>query len=126
MTAQGALMKLNLMFVIGVILNIVFNYFLILNLKAEGAALATVVTQFFILFAEIYLVIKTFSFKVDYRSIARLALFVLILLPGSYYLMIYSPLHWISNYLLNLGLGLGLALGCKLIDLSGLKSLQWS
>jgi len=125
MTANGSLMKLNLIFLIGVLLNIILNYFLILNMKAEGAALATALTQFFILIAEIILVIKTFRFKTNYSAIIRVFSFILALVIGSYLLIQYSNLHWITNFLINIGAGLSLAILFKLIDLSGLKTLEW-
>lgn len=125
MTANGSLMKLNLIFLIGVLLNVILNYFLILSLKAEGAAMATALTQFFILFAEIILVLKTFAFKLNYSAINRLLGFILVFIPSSYCLVEYSDLHWIYNFLINITVGLSLAILFKLIDLSGLKTLEW-
>lgn len=125
MTAEGALMKLNLIFFIGVIVNVVLNFTLIPTLKAEGAALATVVTQSFVLLAEIRLVLRTFELKIDYRGIAQVAGFVIVfaLLSGLFYQ--YSNLAWGYNYLGTLTLGLFLAVGFRLIDLSGLRQLNW-
>ena len=125
LTANGSLMKLNLIFLTGVVLNITLNYFLILTIKAEGAALATVITQFFVLIAEIILVMKTFQLKTEYASIFRLLGFVSFLISGSYFLTNYSGFDWGLNFLLNLLLGLSLAFLFKLIDIRGIKTLEW-
>lgn len=125
LTANGSLMKLNAIFFIGVILNIIFNYFLILNIKAQGAAIATMVTQFFVLIAEMILVLKIFNFKIDYSSILKVINFITVLLIGSYILVEYSSFPWIINYIINIVLGLVLAMIFKLIDISGVKTLKW-
>ena len=125
LTANGSLMKLNAIFLVGVILNIIFNYFLILNIKAEGAAMATMATQFFVLFAEMILVLKTFNFKIDYPSVFRISGFIIALILCSFGIVEYSGFGWMSNFLLNIGIGLGLAMGFKLIDISGIKTLEW-
>ena len=125
LTANGLLMKLNLIFLIGVILNIVFNYFLILNIKAEGAALATLVTQFFVLLAEIGLVMKTFHLKIDYAAVLRLLGFVSVLIPSAWLIDNFSTFDWKYNFLVNIIAGLGLAVLFKLIDISGIKTLEW-
>jgi len=119
LTANGSLMKLNAIFLIGVILNIVFNYFLILNIKAEGAAMATMGTQFFVLFAEMILVLKTFDLKIHFPSIFRITGFIILLLLCSFGILEYSSQSWIFNYLANIAIGLVLAMGFKLIDISG-------
>lgn len=125
MTARGDLMKLNAIFLVGVILNVIFNYFLILNIKAEGAALATVITQFFVLCAEIILVLKTFRLKVDYSAIGRISGFTSLLIFISYLLTNYSNFDWGYTFFINLIIGLSLALIFKLIDIRGIKSLEW-
>ncbi len=126
LTANGSLMKLNAIFLIGVILNIIFNYFLILNMKAEGAALATVVTQFFVLFAEMALVLVIFNLKIDYASILKLMCFIIVIIGGSYLLLKYSPFYWGYNFFINILGGLGFAVLFKIIDIRGIKDLNFA
>ncbi len=125
LTANGSLMKLNAIFLIGVIMNVIFNYFLILSIKAEGAAIATVITQFFVLIAEIVLVLKTFNLKIDYAAVFQLTGFIVFIIGGSYLLMEYAEINWIYKFLINIVLGLSLAFLFKLIDFSGIKRLEW-
>ena len=63
LTANGSLMKMNAIFIIGVFINVVLNYILIRDFKAEGAAIATVITQFFVMIAQVFLVNKIFKLK---------------------------------------------------------------
>jgi O-antigen/teichoic acid export membrane protein len=58
LTANGSMKQMNLVFTIGLILNIIGNAFLIPNFGAWGAALSTVVTQSFVAIAEIILVYR--------------------------------------------------------------------
>lgn len=125
LTANGLLMKLNFIFLIGVILNIIFNYFLILNIKAEGAALATLATQFFVLLAEIGLVMKTFHLKIDYAAVLRLLGFVMALILSAWLIDNFSTFDWKLNFLVSIITGLGLAVLFKLIDISGIKTIEW-
>lgn len=125
LTANGSLMKLNVIFLIGVLLNVFFNYFLILKFKAEGAAMATLVTQFFVLCAEIGLVIKIFKLKPDFNAVFRILGFTIFLMLIAFLLLSYSSFIWQYNFLIHILAGLGLAFLFKLIDFSGLKTLEW-
>lgn len=55
LTANGNLKAMNSVFVAGILLNLVSNYFLILKYGAWGAAFSTLVTQSFVALAELYL-----------------------------------------------------------------------
>jgi O-antigen/teichoic acid export membrane protein len=61
LTANGSMKQMNLVFTVGLILNIIGNAFLIPNFGAWGAALSTVVTQSFVAVAEIILVYRQVS-----------------------------------------------------------------
>lgn len=120
LTANGSLMRLNVIFLVGVILNIIFNYFFIQSMKAEGAALVTVLTQYFVLFAEIFLTLKIFRLKIDYGALLRLTGFIGLLILGSYLILNYSIFTWQYNFFINIIMGLILALFFKLIDISAI------
>lgn len=123
LTATGSLMKMNVIFVVGVLINIILNYIFIQHYKAEGAAVATVITQFFVLFAQIRLVNSTFDLKANYSTVFRIVAFILAVI-GSGWVMTYIFLFdWKVNFLsINLA-GLLLALGFRLIDFKMIRSL---
>ena len=84
LTANGSLMKMNAIFIIGVFINVVLNYILIRDYKAEGAAVATVVTQFFVMIAQVFLVNQTFKLKPDFSIIIRIAVFIIAVIGVSW------------------------------------------
>ena len=63
LTANGNLKQLNILAISGMILNIVLNIVLIPTHKALGSAIASLITQFVVLFAQIFLVKIIFNLK---------------------------------------------------------------
>lgn len=125
LTAQGGLKRLNIIFLVGVVMNILFNYFLIKTMKAEGAALATVVTQFFVLLAEIILVMKTFRLRVDIKAVLQMLGFLSCLVSLAYLILHFSTFDWKYKFTFTVALGMALALIFRLIDIRGLRTLEW-
>jgi len=123
LTANGSLMKMNVIFVIGVLINVILNYFFIQYFKAEGAAMATVITQFFVLIAQIRLTNTTFKLKADYSAVLRIFGFIITVITSSWMVAFYSSFDWKINFLSTLILGLSCALIFKLIDIKVIRSL---
>ena len=116
LTANGSLMKMNVIFVIGVLINVILNYFFIQFYKAEGAAAATVITQFFVLIAQIRLVNQTFELKAKYSAAFRIAAFIVAVVGMNWLIAFYSNLEWGINFISAMLLGLFIALLFKLIN----------
>ena len=79
LTANGNLKALNYMALFGVVLNIGLNVILIPILKAEGAAIATLVTQSVTAIIQIVLAFQLFKFRVDWTIFARILVFTVII-----------------------------------------------
>jgi O-antigen/teichoic acid export membrane protein len=77
LTANGNLMQLNLMAASGMGLNLLLNIILIPHYKAIGAAYSSVITQFLTALLQIYLAQRIFKFRVNYRLLVQLVIFVL-------------------------------------------------
>ena len=77
LTANGNLKQLNTMALIGICLNFLLNIILIPKFKAMGAAYSSLATQFFTAGVQVYLTYKIFKFKVNYRLITILIIFIL-------------------------------------------------
>jgi O-antigen/teichoic acid export membrane protein len=77
LTANGNLMQLNLMAASGMGLNLLLNIILIPHYKAIGAAYSSVITQFITALLQIYLAQRIFKFRVNYRLLMQLVIFVL-------------------------------------------------
>ena len=123
LTANGSLMKMNAIFVIGVLINVVLNYFFIQSFKAEGAAMATVITQFFVLFAQIRLVNVTFKLKAGGLTILQILAFVLSVIGVNWMISIYSNFDWKINFVTTLLSGLALAAIFKMIDIKMIREM---
>lgn len=63
LTANGSLKKLNWMAFAGLVLNLSLNFILIPNYKAEGAAIATLITQIATAIAQVIIAMKVFEYK---------------------------------------------------------------
>lgn len=75
LTANGSMLKMNLIFVFGVILNVTLNWWLIPQMQALGAAIATCITQFAVWLAQVELVRRVFNKPVQWKLAIRFGLF---------------------------------------------------
>jgi O-antigen/teichoic acid export membrane protein len=76
LTANGNLKQLNIMAASGMAVNIILNIFLIPRFFAIGSAFASLFTQFATSLIQVILVQRIFKFKVNYRYLFSLLLFV--------------------------------------------------
>jgi O-antigen/teichoic acid export membrane protein len=81
------------MALIGICLNFLLNIVLIPHFKAMGAAYSSLATQFFTAGVQVYLTYKIFKFKVNYRLIIILTLFILGVVGAGF-----VSTKFISNY----------------------------
>jgi O-antigen/teichoic acid export membrane protein len=76
LTANGNLKIMNILAAAGMVINIVLNLFLIPRYMAQGAAVASLVTQFIIAFVQVIIVVRTFRFITNMRYLVKLIGFV--------------------------------------------------
>ncbi|MFD1551959.1 hypothetical protein DNU06_01330 [Putridiphycobacter roseus] len=79
LTANGSLKALNWMAIAGVILNISLNLIFIPKLEAYGAAIATLITQFFTALVQIIIAYKIFQFKINTKLLFGMVGFTFLL-----------------------------------------------
>lgn len=77
LTANGSLKALNIMALIGMVLNISLNYFLIPNFMAVGSAYASVITQFVTAIIQIAIAQWIFRFTINWKYIFTLVFFAM-------------------------------------------------
>ena len=99
LTAHGSLKMLNKLAIGGMLLNFVLNFVLIPKFKAEGSAIASLITQVIIVVAQIFMVKNVFSFKVNFKFIGALFLYVALLIG-----VIYEIGIFVSGFFIQLGL----------------------
>jgi len=80
LTANGNLKFLNIVSLIGAILNIILNIILIPHYKANGAAFSSMTTQILMAISQIILVIKIFRIKVNYKILLKFIGFIIFIL----------------------------------------------
>ena len=116
LTANGNLKYLNIMAGIGVLLNLILNFFLIPELKAYGAALASLITQFFTATMQILIARKVFKFRIKYKLILVIIFFTFWIILSAYISDIYiinRPIALVTTLII----GILSAFAFKLIDL---------
>ena len=132
LTANGNLMLLNIISLLGLGLNFTMNLILIPKMYAVGSAYASLVTQFFIAIIEVIFVQKIFKFRVNYRYLLTLVFFVagvviLNVLSREFQLFpetVVSHGHsWALNFMLVIVLSLGLAAGLKFLNVKSMLSI---
>jgi O-antigen/teichoic acid export membrane protein len=80
LTANGSLKTLNKLAIGGMLFNFILNWILIPKYQAEGSAIASLATQSLIVILQIIVVKNVFGFKINYRFIGVVALYVCMIL----------------------------------------------
>ena len=80
LTANGSLKTLNQLAIGGMILNVALNFILIPHYKAEGSAVASLITQVIIVLLQISIAKKIFNFSINYKFIVTVVLYVALLI----------------------------------------------
>lgn len=123
LTASGRLVKMNAIFLSGVILNVGLNLWLIPSQKALGAAVATCVTQFLVFFAQVLLARKEFSLGPAVAMIARITAFFTFTAFSAFAIYHYLYLAWPARFSLCLAVGIALSFIFKMLNLRELTRL---
>ena len=113
--ADGDLHTLNKIFGLSIILNMCLNYFLIPILMAEGAAIATLVTQLFVLIFEMILGVKKKLIRTNWKLIVKAITFFLGCLIISYTVSNIQNTIWLLLFIITFSLNLILAIGLKIL-----------
>ncbi len=113
LTAHGSLRKMNQLFLISIALNVLLNYFFILEWKAAGAALATLITQSFVFLGKLYLSRTEVGLKFRLLESLRVIGFALSVFAAGYTVEKVLTLPWFWGFAAVLGLSgfLGIAFG---------------
>ncbi|CAA6830208.1 MAG: Polysaccharide biosynthesis protein [uncultured Aureispira sp.] len=119
LTANGNLMAMNIVFVVGIVINICANYFLILEYGAWGAAISTIITQSFVAIAELELARRTFL--VAFKALFFVQILVFVLGVGAINWGLEAlTMPWFLSFVLAGLLSVVWALITKIIDVGGI------
>ena len=115
LTANGSLKQLNIIALVGLGINLVLNNFLIPIYGPYGAAIATLITQLFVILSQILIVKRLLKWTVNFNYLLRLSIFSLLLLAMSY-LFYQMSNTWIIKSLLTIILGFTMAIIFRIIE----------
>ncbi|OFX50721.1 MAG: hypothetical protein A2046_13685 [Bacteroidetes bacterium GWA2_30_7] len=122
LTANGNLKALNIMALIGMVLNIVLNLILIPKFSALGSAYASLTTQTFTAVVQVIIAMNIFKFRFNYMLAFRLFIFITVSLLAGY--VVTSYIHsWFIGLLTISLFSLFIALLIKLINFKSLMIL---
>jgi O-antigen/teichoic acid export membrane protein len=132
LTANGNLKELTIISGCGLLINFLINLFLIPTLEAVGSAYASLITQFFIAFAQVIMVQRVFRFQINYRYLLTLILFVIGVVLFNlisrqlsvFWNGILSPSKtWFPSFILMILFSFGLAGALKLLNIRPLAGI---
>ena len=116
LTANASLKKTNGLFALSIILNSVLNYLLIQKMKAEGAAIATLITQFFVLFATIYLSKIELKIPIPWKILATISGFAAVFSGLCYFIYQWEMGIWQVKFVACILMGILLSFVFRLIN----------
>lgn len=123
LTANNSLTKLNKIFALSVGLNVLFNFLLIPQYGALGAAFTTLGTQFFAFICQVFIAKKEFQLRNDFALLGRLFLLGILLTIWTYWIIQIPTIHWLINFFINILVGLGLGFVLGLLKIGAVKEL---
>ena len=115
LTANGNLRQMNRLLLLGVIANVLLNLLLIPPYRALGAAMATLLTQFAVLFAQMALATSIFRLPLRAAYFLQVGLFALTVAGISYVTYHHLPFDWPINLGIDILLCLFAALAFRMI-----------
>ena len=115
--AKGTLKSINLLFVMGILLNIALNFYWIPQDLAFGAVKATVITQFFVFLGQFLLAHKVFEFRFELIKGVQFTGVLAGIFGIIWCFDAYISLYWIIEGLLISFLAVGLSFLCGFLRL---------
>jgi len=117
LTANNSLKTLNIIAVVGLLINLAFNLIFIPHYYAIGSAYASLATQVITAILQLYVVYKIFKFQLNYKLIFSLVSMTVVLYIIGYLLNAYTAIVWYFSMSIILVLGLIIAFALKLINI---------
>lgn len=123
LTANHSLKKMNIIFLLGLIINVLLNLYFIPEYKAQAAATTTLITEVLVALGLIYIVVSHFKYRIDPIRILSLIGYGFILF-GFYY-SISSVLHldWMISLFLGIIVSFVVSLLLDIINIRELKAI---
>jgi O-antigen/teichoic acid export membrane protein len=124
LVAAGKIRNLNVVFGLGLLVNVVLNLVLIPKYQAIGAAIATMITQTFVMLGQIFLVDKEMYIRMSASDLKKPLIFILISTSVFYLVKQIFLGSWIYNLAASLLFCLLLSFIFKIIEKQDFFSLK--
>lgn len=122
LTADHSLKKMNVVFLVGLLINVLLNWYFIPEYKAQAAATTTLITEIFVAIGLVYIVVNKFSYKVELRTILSLFAYGIILFGFYYSISTLLHLGWLLSLFLGIIVSFVVSLLLDIIDIRELKA----
>lgn len=121
LTANESLKKMNYIFIIGLILNVILNWLFIPTHKALAAAGATFITECIIALGLVVIVITELKIKFTIEPILKLLTFGIVICGLYYMLSVILDFNWIVSLFIGMIVSFVVSLLLNIIDIRELK-----
>lgn len=123
LTANASLRKMNIIFCISIVANIILNFILIKSHKAEGAAIATLITQMGAFLLQLGLAHKTMGIGIDKNNLVKFIAYGFMCLLIGYGIFHILEFHNLMGFFISIVLSLMSGIILKLFDYQQFVSL---
>lgn len=123
LTANGSMKQLNIIAVVGIVINVAVNLFLIPRMMASGSAIASFCTQFTVSVLQFVVAWRILGFPISSLPWLRCLIFLAVLVPVAIFAPQFLHLHVVWSLLILSGFALVLGFATGLIDLRGVKDM---
>ncbi len=114
LTAHGSLRHLNIIALVGGIMNIMLNLYLIPSHKAMGAAISSLITQAFIAAVQLYVTFRVFRIRWSQIAVIRFTAFSVLVLGSVFFISKYVE-NWFTGVLIALAVSGALVFAFRII-----------
>jgi len=123
LTASHSLKKMNIVFALGLLINVLLNWYFIPIHKAIAAAATTMVTEFFVAVSLVLIVLNQFKYRIDSKTIISLLIYGAVLYGFYYSVSNLLVSEWYIGLILGIIVSFVVSLLLNIIDIRELKAI---
>jgi len=123
LTADHSLKKMNVVFFLGLIINVILNWHFIPEYKALAAAITTLITEAFVAIGLVFIVLSNFKYRIQPKLIFNLIAYGIILFGFYYSISAILHLDWLISLFLGIIVSFVVSLLLDIINIRELKAI---
>ena len=126
LTANQSLRRMNIILILGLVINVLLNWYFIPTYKAQAAATTTLITEVVVALGLILIVKSEFKLQIKIKPILSLAAYGLALFAFYHTLSVVINLDWIISLILGIIVSFVVSLLLHIIDIRVLKEVLFT